>query len=408
MAFDPQLQRALEAAGERFRAELARETQTIVEELQASAAADRERALADLRSALERDAAERLAAKVAEVEAAARRAGFDDGRREGIGIGRQEGLQEGQADGIKQGIKEGFDAGTAEGRAAGLAAGQAEIETARAEGRAEGIERGKAEGLADGRREAVHGIQVAVTQAAAATRASVEAAERAARERLLDAVRSIAAARTLSDVFDRLAAGAAREVPGAAVFLVDGSQTRPWRDHTVKMPAAGLEVIQGGVRVTRSDHDALPITVGGQVVAILGARSSLRGVVLEVLARHAGRCLEAITAFKTARLLTAYPEGDAAGSRAGESPAIVDDLVGARRYARLLVSEIKLYHEADVAAGQRLRDLSTRLGGEIARARALYEQRVPHQTRETGDVFHDELVRTLANGDASLLQAIPN
>src|SRR5437867_785583 len=74
------------------------------------------------------------------------------------------------------------------------------------------------------------------------------------------------------------------------------------------------------------------------------------------------------------------------------------------RYARLLVSEIKLYHEAAVVEGRRDRDLATRLGGEIAHARVLYEQRVPPDVRRRGDYFHDELVRTLADGDATMLE----
>ena len=68
------------------------------------------------------------------------------------------------------------------------------------------------------------------------------------------------------------------------------------------------------------------------------------------------------------------------------------------------MSEIKLYHEADVVAGRRERNLMARLGGEIARARGLYEQRVPAPVRETTDHFHTELVRMLANGDESLLE----
>ena len=76
----------------------------------------------------------------------------------------------------------------------------------------------------------------------------------------------------------------------------------------------------------------------------------------------------------------------------------------ARRYARLLVSEIKLYHEPAVIDGRRDRDLATRLGGEIARARVMYEQRVPPTCASARDYFHDELVRTLADGDASLLE----
>jgi hypothetical protein len=81
-----------------------------------------------------------------------------------------------------------------------------------------------------------------------------------------------------------------------------------------------------------------------------------------------------------------------------------EEHVSAQRYARLLVSEIRLYHEEAVVEGRRDRDLATRLGGEIARARAMYEQRVPSNIRQQADHFHDELVRTLADGDASLLE----
>jgi hypothetical protein len=88
-------------------------------------------------------------------------------------------------------------------------------------------------------------------------------------------------------------------------------------------------------------------------------------------------------------------ESDASGSEEDTS---------ARRYARLLVSEIKLYHEPAVIDGRRDRDLATRLGGEIARARVMYEERVPVHVRERHDFFREELVKTLANGDASLLE----
>ncbi len=118
---------------------------------------------------------------------------------------------------------------------------------------------------------------------------------------------------------------------------------------------------------------------------------------LETLARHAARCLESLTAFKAARALATI-EAQAPGDDGDED-------VAAKRYARLLISEIRLYHEAAVAVGRRERDLTTRLGGEIARARVLYEQRVPKHVRQRANHFHDELVRTLADGDAALMDA---
>ena len=126
-----------------------------------------------------------------------------------------------------------------------------------------------------------------------------------------------------------------------------------------------------------------------------------------VLARYAARCLEAITARRTAQLLaeqSVAPLSSASSAdHGGGADARGDEEQSARRYARLLVSEIKLYHEVDVIAGRREGDLATRLGGAIARARGLYEQRVPQPVRQTGDYFYGELVRTLADGDASLI-----
>jgi hypothetical protein len=128
---------------------------------------------------------------------------------------------------------------------------------------------------------------------------------------------------------------------------------------------------------------------------------------IEIVVRYAARCLEALTAFKTARAMT-DPAGVPSAPRVQPPPAqALDDAeehVSAQRYARLLVSEIKLYHEDAVREGRRDRDLATRLGGEIARARVMYEQRVPPHIRQPADYFHDELVRTLADGDASLLE----
>ena len=69
----------------------------------------------------------------------------------------------------------------------------------------------------------------------------------------------------------------------------------------------------------------------------------------------------------------------------------------------MLVSEIKLYHETVVDEGRREGDLRTRLSAQIARARQLYEERVPPQVRSHSDFFEGELVRTLAGGDAALL-----
>ena len=81
---------------------------------------------------------------------------------------------------------------------------------------------------------------------------------------------------------------------------------------------------------------------------------------VEVLSRHAGRCLEALTARKAARALAERPQVPGRWFReATKNRCPPADT------ARLLTPEIKMYHELDVVAGRRERDLATRLGGEL-------------------------------------------
>lgn len=75
----------------------------------------------------------------------------------------------------------------------------------------------------------------------------------------------------------------------------------------------------------------------------------------------------------------------------------------ARRLARLLVSEIKLYNEEQVEEGRRKRDVYERLREDIERSRQMYEERVEPRILKTTDYFYQELVRILAAGDARAL-----
>jgi hypothetical protein len=75
----------------------------------------------------------------------------------------------------------------------------------------------------------------------------------------------------------------------------------------------------------------------------------------------------------------------------------------ARRFARLLVSEIKLYNEPKVDAGRRNRDLYDRLKEDIDRSRQMYDERIAEDVRKQSNYFYDELVRILADGDANAL-----
>jgi len=89
------------------------------------------------------------------------------------------------------------------------------------------------------------------------------------------------------------------------------------------------------------------------------------------------------------------------GGRPGDDDSKRHD--EARRFARLLVSEIKLYNEPKVDLGRKNKDLYERLKEDIDRSRQMYDERIADDVRKVSNYFYDELVRILADGDASAL-----
>jgi hypothetical protein len=147
----------------------------------------------------------------------------------------------------------------------------------------------------------------------------------------------------------------------------------------------------------------VPIVVGDRAVAVVYAddvTAGARGVpaawpeAVELLARHASRCLATITAERTTQRVAQAPQTQAQWMEATE---------GAERHARLLLGEVKLYNESAIRLGRAERDLRVRLRDEIARARRTFYDRVPASIVDREAVFERELVRTLADGDADAL-----
>ena len=322
------------------------------------------------------------------------------------------------------------------------------------------IERMKAAAATDAEEAVVGQLAAAAAEAELRQAAAIERASTDAQQAALahaawfaDAIRSLDEARALGDVLETLAECAAREVDRAAVLLVKGDRLNGWRlagfgsaapaakSIDLSLDEAGLPgaVVRTGISVSRPAVEpgpsqarqpalppfaqdagarhalALPVTVGGVVVAVLygdaprldrPSDSSRWPAMLDVLARHASRVLEAITVQQAAGL--SLPRPVVRGTHASlpgplEQAGTGGDEDAARRYARLLLSEIRMYHEPLIDAGRRSRDLLARLGGEIDRARQLYEARVPSSVNGRSDVFEQELVRTLADGDRTLL-----
>jgi len=92
--------------------------------------------------------------------------------------------------------------------------------------------------------------------------------------------------------------------------------------------------------------------------------------------------------------------GGAFGGPQGDDAKKHDE---ARRFARLLVSEIKLYNESKVEQGRKNKDIYERLKEDIDRSRQMYDERIGEDVRKSSNYFYDELVRILADGDAQSL-----
>lgn len=75
----------------------------------------------------------------------------------------------------------------------------------------------------------------------------------------------------------------------------------------------------------------------------------------------------------------------------------------AKRFAKLLISEIELYSKVKVSEGRKNKDLYGSLKTDLQRSRQTYEKRFAKTQASRHDYLHDEIVRILANDDASIL-----
>jgi hypothetical protein len=75
----------------------------------------------------------------------------------------------------------------------------------------------------------------------------------------------------------------------------------------------------------------------------------------------------------------------------------------AQRFARVQVAEIRLYQSQAVKQGRAERAVYHALKADLDRGREAYRQQFLTDCPSMVDYFHVEVVRTLANDDASLL-----
>ena len=300
-------------------------------------------------------------------------------------------------------------------------------------------ERARAQAEFDSLRERLEAEIAAARQAAANAKVAapsaavpVSAVPDAAFERILTAIQDIDAARTLGQTLESVMSHAGAITGRAAIFLINGDRLKAWNGtgipdvdiRTVESSIGGRDLlaraIQSGKVISSSPSMpappfarlppdrtgfAVPLMISGRAVAVLYADSGAKplpagaAAIVEALVRHTSASVALRTAMRTLEILG---DGQPNGAAPGTGGAVDDDQA-ARRFARLLVSEIKLYNEAAVRAGREQRDLRQRLRAEIDRAQRLYEERVSSDLGGRQAYFQQELVQTLADGDPALL-----
>jgi len=259
------------------------------------------------------------------------------------------------------------------------------------------------------------------------------------------AVAGIQESSSQAEILRHLLEGAARFAGRVALFVVKGSTIAGWQgigfeDNDVikslsassssgltgraiqgRSPASGSanEFDAGFVATVKAPAGntcvVLPLVVKDKAAAIIYADSGpagggqLDGSGLQALTRFAAIWLELSALRRAGGGAEETPQAAAmaAGASAPAAPVSEEDELHkkAKRFAKLLVEEIKLYNQPKVEAGRQHRDLYDRLKIDIEKSRATYDKRYAESAVASADYFTQELVRILADNDVSLMGA---
>jgi hypothetical protein len=120
---------------------------------------------------------------------------------------------------------------------------------------------------------------------------------------------------------------------------------------------------------------------------------------------HTAKAQHGAEAAPAAAMSAAAAWGGPSAVSAAEIPSGADGEIHrkAQRFARLLMDDIKLYNQAKVSEGRKHKDLYDRLKEDIEKSRTTYHKRYGNTLAGAADYFNQELIRSLAEDDVSLL-----
>jgi hypothetical protein len=145
--------------------------------------------------------------------------------------------------------------------------------------------------------------------------------------------------------------------------------------------------------------------------AAAGAEGGGEAPIARAAAAHAGTSFSdpfashapAFSQPAAAPVIQVVESAPAADTFAGMSAEDADVNRKAQRFARLLVDEIKLYNQPKLLEGRKNKDLYDRLKEDIDKSRSTYQKRYGATVAGPADYFSQELIRSLAEDDVSLL-----
>jgi hypothetical protein len=193
---------------------------------------------------------------------------------------------------------------------------------------------------------------------------------------------------------------------GVAVYVAKADGLALWKSR-------GNGAFPNIISKDTTDPDAYfrTVTIRGKAVAAVCAAPPFKGEALDFLTASLERAVEGfglklrsplpkpMISEKTVAVAAAAAANVSGDGNTEDQKAHTE----ARRTARLLVSEIKLYHQQELENGRQHRDIYERLRKEIDLGRETYTHRVPRTVLAAHDYFHEELVRILGEDDPSRL-----
>ncbi|HYX69480.1 MAG TPA: hypothetical protein VE825_10130, partial [Terriglobales bacterium] len=210
---------------------------------------------------------------------------------------------------------------------------------------------------------------------------------------------------------------------GIKKFSLDATQGLIARVLQERAPtaAAAAEFDAGFIESVGSPSEGnalvVPLLVREKTPAVIYADGGTQGAKLDhsgvqLLVRAAGHWLELLAARKAGG--PAAEKAEAEPEKAEEAPApppAAEEVPPeheevhkkARKFAKLLVDELKLYNQAKVAEGRAHRDLYDRLKDDIDKSRSAYEKRYGNTPAASADYFRQAVIRILADNDESVL-----